>query len=126
MKPETKFVDVGFKMHLRTWPATVSDRAKTPFLLVHGLASNARTWDGVAAELARAGHLVVAIDQRGHGLTDKLPVAAGYDFVTVTDDLIRLLDKLGWAAPIVAGQSWVLEYFQGVTESPRACADSCP
>ena len=43
------------------------DQARTPFVLVHGLASNARTWDGVAAELTASGHPVVSIDQRGHG-----------------------------------------------------------
>ncbi len=53
-----------------------------PFLLVHGLASNARTWDGVAARLAAEGHPVVAIDQRGHGLSDKPD--DGYDYATVT------------------------------------------
>ena len=106
MEPASTFIDIGFKMHLRVWPVAASDGAKTPFLLIHGLASNARTWDGVAAELAAAGHPVVAIDQRGHGLSDKLPVTAGYDFVTITDDLVRLLNKLGWSAPIVAGQSW--------------------
>ena len=36
------------------------------FVLVHGLASNARLWDGVAEHL-HGGHRVV-IDQRGHGL----------------------------------------------------------
>ncbi|MCB0012629.1 MAG: alpha/beta hydrolase [Anaerolineales bacterium] len=106
MEPESKWIDIGFKMHLRLWPAAASDRAQTPFLLVHGLASNARTWDGVAAELASAGHPVAAIDQRGHGLSDKLPIEAGYDFITVTADLIKLLDSLDWEAPIVAGQSW--------------------
>ena len=39
----------------------------TPLLLVHGLASNARLWDEVAAIIAGAGHDSVAVDQRGHG-----------------------------------------------------------
>ena len=40
------------------------DRAAPPFVLVHGLASNARLWDGVAEHLHAAGHTVVVIDQR--------------------------------------------------------------
>jgi pimeloyl-ACP methyl ester carboxylesterase len=32
------------------------------FVLVHGLASNARTWDGTAAELARRGDATYAVD----------------------------------------------------------------
>ena len=47
-----------------------TDGERRPFLLVHGLSSNARTWDGVAAGLAAAGHEVVAVDQRGHGHSD--------------------------------------------------------
>lgn len=76
----------------------------TPVLLVHGLASNARLWDGVGADLAGRGHPVVAVDLRGHGQSSKPD--GGYDFGTVTRDLQRLTTQLGWTAPIVAGQSW--------------------
>lgn len=76
----------------------------TPVLLVHGLASNARLWDGVGADLADRGHPVVAVDLRGHGQSSKPD--GGYDFETVTRDLQRLITRLGWTAPIVAGQSW--------------------
>lgn len=106
MLPQSKFVDIGFNMHIREWQAADDSPDRQPFLLIHGLASNAQTWDGVAAGLAAAGHMVVAMDQRGHGLSDKLPVSAGYDFDTVTEDINTLLDTLGWEAPIIAGQSW--------------------
>jgi len=78
-----------------------------PFLLVHGLASNARLWDGVARRLAAAGHEVVAVDQRGHGLSEQ--TADGYDTATAASDLSRLIAALGWVgdrAPVAAGQSW--------------------
>jgi pimeloyl-ACP methyl ester carboxylesterase len=76
-----------------------------PMLLVHGLSSNARLWDGVAADLAGRGHPVAAVDQRGHGRSDK--PSDGYDFATLTDDLVAVLDGLGWTEPVVvAGQSW--------------------
>lgn len=104
-KPETTFIDVGFRMHVRDWRG-VADAANRPILLVHGLASNAKTWDGVARELSAHGHPVVAIDQRGHGLSEKLPVESGYDFDTINADLLRLLDQLGWERPIMIGQSW--------------------
>lgn len=47
---------------------------------------------------------VVAVDQRGHGLTDK-PVDA-YSFAEVTGDVLALLDELGFDRPIVGGHSW--------------------
>ena len=76
----------------------------TPFLLVHGLASNARLWDGTAAALAAKGHTVVAVDQRGHGLSSKPD--HGYDFPTLVADLLSLIDQLSLHRPVVVGQSW--------------------
>lgn len=82
------------------------------FLLVHGLASNAQLWGGMAAALAGAGHRVVAVDQRGHGLSDK--VDTGFDFATLTRDLVAVIDALDLQRPVVVGQSWggnvVLEF----------------
>ncbi len=77
-----------------------------PFLLVHGLASNARLWDGVGRRLAEAGRYAVAVDLRGHGHSDKPD--SGYDFATVADDLRALIGALGpgFERPILVGQSW--------------------
>ncbi|HEX3425356.1 MAG TPA: alpha/beta hydrolase [Acidimicrobiales bacterium] len=84
------------------------DGVESPVLLVHGLASNARTWDGVAARLAARGHPVAAVDQRGHGQSDKPD--DGYDYATVCADLAAVVAALGWTdaerRPLVAGQSW--------------------
>lgn len=74
------------------------------FLLVHGLASNARMWDGVAARLANAGLSSIAVDLRGHGLSDKPD--EGYDFDTVTADMVAVVHQLGISRAIVVGQSW--------------------
>jgi pimeloyl-ACP methyl ester carboxylesterase len=75
-----------------------------PFVLVHGLASNARLWDGVAERLHALGHTVFAIDQRGHGRADA--PAAGYDLETAVADLLALIMALGSERPVLAGQSW--------------------
>ena len=75
-----------------------------PFLLVHGLASNAHMWDGVVEVIAAAGHPVVAVDQRGHGRSSKPD--HGYDFDTIVADLVALVGWLGWVRPVVVGQSW--------------------
>ena len=74
------------------------------FLLVHGLASNARLWDGVAAALARAGHPSYAVDLRGHGLSD-LP-SSGFSTAAAAADLAVVISSLGLDRPVVAGQSW--------------------
>jgi pimeloyl-ACP methyl ester carboxylesterase len=75
-----------------------------PFLLVHGLASNARLWDGVARHLSAEGRRSVAVDLRGHGRSDKPD--DGYDFATISKDLRDLIDVLHLDRPILAGQSW--------------------
>ena len=85
-------------------PAGPSGPQRVPFLLVHGLASNARLWDGVAAHLVAAGHSCHAVDQRGHGRS--AAPDGGYDTDTCADDLAALVDALALAAPVVAGQSW--------------------
>jgi pimeloyl-ACP methyl ester carboxylesterase len=104
--PDSRRVPVapGVSLYLST---RALDAAGTPVLLAHGLASNARLWDGVAARLAAAGHPVAAVDQRGHGQSDKPD--DGYDFATLTDDLARVLATLDWRGdrtPLAAGQSW--------------------
>jgi pimeloyl-ACP methyl ester carboxylesterase len=75
-----------------------------PFILVHGLASNLRLWDGVAGELHARGHTVVAVDQRGHGRSDT--PESGYELDTAVADLLALTEALGLARPVLAGQSW--------------------
>jgi pimeloyl-ACP methyl ester carboxylesterase len=80
------------------------DPAATPFVLVHGLASNVRLWDGVAERLHARGHTVVALDQRGHGRSDA--PATGYDLDTAIADLRAVLQGLGARRPVLVGQSW--------------------
>ncbi|MYK55025.1 MAG: alpha/beta hydrolase [Acidimicrobiia bacterium] len=61
------------------------------FLFVHGLASNARLWDGAADHLASRGYRSVAVDQRSHGQSDK--VDGPFDFATLADDLLSVIDR---------------------------------
>jgi len=102
--PRSELVDVGrgLRLHVLRWGEDHVD--ERPHLLVHGLASNARLWDGVAAALAAAGRRAVAVDLRGHGRSDKPD--DGYDMASVADDLAALLERLGWDRPVVSGQSW--------------------
>ncbi|TAN20327.1 MAG: alpha/beta hydrolase [Actinomycetota bacterium] len=86
----------------------ILDGEQQGFLLVHGLASNARLWDGVAEELNGRGHQVAIIDQRGHGRSDKPD--SGYDFSTISQDLAivvgYLKESAGFYNPVAVGQSW--------------------
>lgn len=91
----------GVELHVEQRSGS-SDAA--PFVLVHGLASNVRLWDGVAEHLQAAGHTVIAIDQRGHGRSDAPD--AGYDLDTALADVHALIDALALDRPVLVGQSW--------------------
>ncbi|HET6211467.1 MAG TPA: alpha/beta hydrolase [Micromonosporaceae bacterium] len=103
-------VEPGVELHVRSWSGP--DRAdpgpggadRRGFLLVHGLSSNARLWDEVAALLAAAGHPAWAVDLRSHGESDA--PADGYDCPTAAADLAAVADAFGLTGLIVAGQSW--------------------
>jgi pimeloyl-ACP methyl ester carboxylesterase len=64
-----------------------------PLLLAHGWPQNWYAWRKVMPALAEE-FTVIAPDQRGIGLTDK--PADGYDSATTANDLIALMDALGY------------------------------
>lgn len=106
--PTEGYVSVGaVRLRYLEWdgpPSSAGDADPLPLLLLHGLASAAPIWDLVAPTLARE-RRVVALDQRGHGLSDKPD--DGYDFATITADDLAAADVLGLGQRFaVAGHSW--------------------
>lgn len=103
--PEEYRLRVGgdVELHVEEWPAPASTD-RVGFVLIHGLASNAAMWRGVAARLQSLGHAVVAFDQRGHGRSDRPD--EGYEVATFASDLVDLLDQIDVKRPVVAGQSF--------------------
>lgn len=96
----------GVSLHARVWDdggASTVGADMPPFLLVHGLSSNSRTFEAVGDCLHAAGHPVASVDLRGHGQSDK--PADGYDFATLTVDLLTAIVALGLERPVVVGQS---------------------
>jgi pimeloyl-ACP methyl ester carboxylesterase len=101
MSPTDTFLTIGgLRLHLRDWGGPDTPPA---ILLVHGLASNARIWDLLAPLLA-SNFRLVALDQRGHGVSDK--PEDGYDLATIAGDLAGAIGALGWSRPLVVGHSW--------------------
>jgi len=97
-----RHVHVGrLQLAVREW---ASPNGQPSIVLVHGLASNSRLWDGAANELARLGYHVIALDQRGHGQSSKPD--DGYDTPTVASDLAALIAVMELDRPVVVGQSW--------------------
>ena len=79
----------GLAFHYVTW----GPDSAPPLVLLHGLTSHARSWDALARELA--GHFrVIALDQRGHGDSDRA-ADSDYRVATMADDLAAVVDALG-------------------------------
>ena len=99
MTPKNQFVDLrGLRFHYRDWGGSGQ-----PLVLLHGLASNSLIWKLVAPLLARR-FRVLALDQRGHGPSDKPD--DGYDFQAITGDLQAFLEALRLERPALVGHSW--------------------
>jgi pimeloyl-ACP methyl ester carboxylesterase len=83
----SRYIDTG---ELRLHAVTGGDGL--PLLLVHGWPQTWYAWRMLMPALARD-FAVVAVDQRGIGLSDK--PADGYDAGTLARDLVALMDALG-------------------------------
>jgi pimeloyl-ACP methyl ester carboxylesterase len=91
----SRYVDNG---ELRLHAVTGGDGP--PLLLVHGWPQTWYQWRLVMPTLARD-FQVVAVDQRGIGLSDK--PEGGYDTATLARDLVALMDALGHRRFAVVG-----------------------
>src|SRR5262245_55316508 len=79
-----------------------------PLLLIHGFASTwRRNWQetGWMEALARAGHRVIAYDQRGHGESEKRYDPEDYAPRRLVEDAIAVLDAAEVRRAVIMGYS---------------------
>ncbi|OYW57281.1 MAG: alpha/beta hydrolase [Hyphomicrobium sp. 32-62-53] len=79
-----------------------------PVLLIHGFASSIEmNWiaPGWVRDLTAQGYRVVAIDNRGHGQSEKLYAPECYSREIMAEDASRLLDNVGISQAHVIGYS---------------------
>jgi pimeloyl-ACP methyl ester carboxylesterase len=94
----------GLTLAYREWlPRSPSSEGRAPLVLLHGLTGSGADWAPVAARLA-AGRRVIALDARGHGLSDWSADAA-YAGDAHFADVATALDALGVARCDLAGFS---------------------
>ena len=99
-QPEDKFIHAGdLRLHYLEWG---SDRART-MVLLHGIGDNAHIWDHFALNAADSLR-IIALDQRGHGLSDWAtpPAYSCDDYVT---DLDNMIDALQLTEFVLMGHS---------------------
>jgi pimeloyl-ACP methyl ester carboxylesterase len=87
-------VEPGDRIHFLDWGRPVApDAPPGPgVLLVHGLSNTAWSWTPVARRLRPVRH-VVAMDLRGHGLSDA--PTEGYDRPTLAEDVLAVAEGSG-------------------------------
>lgn len=84
------------------------DPSGAPVLLIHGFASSATVnWvhTGWLKTLGEAGYRVIALDNRGHGASDKPHDSEVYHPQMMADDAVALLDHLGIPEAHIMGYS---------------------
>ncbi|MEO3977182.1 alpha/beta hydrolase [Streptomyces sp. CAU 1734] len=87
----------GVRLVCRDWGG-----AGEPVVLLHGLAGHAGEWDATARLLSPRWR-VVAVDQRGHGGSDRRPPDVSR--AAYTADVRAVVDRLGLRRPVLVGQS---------------------
>ena len=100
-------VDPGDRIHFLDhggagWPATAAG-----VVLVPGLRQTAWSWTPVARRLAERTH-IVAMDLRGHGLSDAPTESGAYDADVLAEDVVAVAEGSGILDPAEAGARVVL------------------
>jgi pimeloyl-ACP methyl ester carboxylesterase len=89
--PQQVYAADGTRLATYTW----GDLDAPVVVIVHGFASSARdTWvlTGWVRQLTTAGYRVLALDQRGHGLSEKPHQSDLYGIRTLTTDVETVMD----------------------------------
>lgn len=74
-------------------------------VFLHANGFDAMTYRQLLAPLAREGLHVMAVDQRGHGLSRLAAEPAGHSWLRYADDLVALVEALGAAPRVLSGHS---------------------
>jgi len=88
--------------------AYIDEGEGDPILLIHGFASNVQVnWvdTGWVRTLTRAGYRVIALDNRGHGESEKLYDEKYYGAPLMAEDARRLLEHLNIQSAHIMGYS---------------------
>ncbi|MGX6447304.1 alpha/beta fold hydrolase [Patulibacter sp. S7RM1-6] len=75
-----------------------------PVVLLHGLTASHRYVVMGSRRLERSGHRVLTYDARAHGASEPADDGA-YDYASLADDLVRVLDDHGIHRAVLAGAS---------------------
>ncbi len=100
MALEPGFVETnGIRLHY----LAAGDSSARPVVLLHGNTHCGGIWAPLIESLASQGYRAYGVSLRGHGLSDKPD--SGYDWMSLKDDTIGLLDGLGIESALFVAHS---------------------
>ncbi|MCZ6829763.1 MAG: alpha/beta hydrolase [Gammaproteobacteria bacterium] len=80
--------------------------AGKPVIMCHGWPEHAYSWRHQIPAVAAAGYHVIVPNQRGYGHSSKPAAVEAYDIVSLTGDLVGLLDHYGYQDALFVGHDW--------------------
>lgn len=82
------------------------EKTKDSIILVHGVGGDATIWSNEQKQLFEFGINSIAIDLRGHGLSDDPFESEAYTFKRLSQDIVELVKELKLGKVIVVGHSF--------------------
>jgi pimeloyl-ACP methyl ester carboxylesterase len=92
----------GVKLHI----VQAGPQSGVPVILLHGFPEFWYGWRKQIPALAAEGCRVIVPDQRGYNLSDKPKGVKNYDVHTLVEDIIGLIDALGYEKVNLVGHDW--------------------
>ena len=92
----------GVKLHI----VQAGPQSGVPVILLHGFPEFWYGWRKQIPALAAEGCRVIIPDQRGYNLSDKPKGVKSYDVFTLVEDIVGLIDALGYEKVNLVGHDW--------------------
>ena len=103
MELEHSFIETnGIRLHV----VQAGPKSGVPVVLLHGFPEFWYGWRKQIPALVEAGCRVIVPDQRGYNLSDKPTGVKEYGVDTLVDDIIGLIDALGYEKVNLVGHDW--------------------
>lgn len=99
---ETYITTNGIRLHT----ILAGPQSGSPVILLHGFPETWRCWIRQLPILVDAGCRVIIPDQRGYNLSDKPKGIKNYRISLLVDDIVGLIDALGYEKVNLVGHDW--------------------